>query len=88
MTLILFSTCVLIFIAGVVSKGLNVFWVYYTERGEAIKAGTVAAMMVGIQMFGMFQAVPQLLLIGVFCAGHFCGTVGAVKLRERLWRNT
>ena len=76
--------CLAAFVAGIFVDGTAVFWVHYSERGQALKTAFFAMLQAVAQVVGVGEAIHDWRTGPFFVIGYGLGAGLAVKLEGRL----
>lgn len=75
--------CLITFLTGVVFEAACVGWTHFTEKGKALPAALLAALIATTNIFGFGESIKDWRVAPFFILGYAVGTFMAIKFKTK-----
>ena len=75
--------CLITFLTGVVFEAACVGWTHYAEKGRALPAALLAALIATTNIIGFGESIKDWRVAPFFILGYAIGTFSAIKLKNK-----
>lgn len=76
-------TCLLVFISGFIYEGACVFWVHYSERGQAVITALISMLVALCQVVGIGGSIHDIRTAPFFILGFGIGTWASIVIKDK-----